>query len=300
MTEPNNFYPSNIVLCVVKVLLCLSAIMLNSISIHAIRKTSSLQKTLKIMLLSLAVSDLGVGLLVYPLAIVISTLEMTSNAQNNPAYMVILIRVFQVPLNLFYYATFFGVTALSVERFLAIFFHLRYQELVTYKRVVAAVISIWISCAFLSCIQFWTTPLIRNVVYVTMELACLLTTALLYYKIYQAVRRHTREIESLQVETLGGDITRTTRRFKSAIGTFYIYLAFLACYLPHNCTYLARLILGSSYNLGLVGHLMQYTLTLTWLNSSLNPLIYTWKMKPVRLAIRNTLQNILINRFSRG
>ena len=251
------------------------------------------------MLLSLAVSDLGVGLLVYPLAIVITTLEMTSNAQNNPAYMVIL-TLFQVPLNLFYYATFFGVTALSVERFLAIFFHLRYQELVTYKRVVAAVISIWISCAFLSCIQFWTTPLIRNVVYVTIELACLLTTALLHYKIYQAVRRHTREIESLQVDTLGGDITRTTRRFKSAIGTFYLYLAFLACYLPHNCTYLARLILGSSINLDLVLHLMQYTLTLTWLNSSLNPLIYTWKMKPVRLAIRNTLQNILINRFSQG
>ena len=126
MTEPNNFYPSNIVLCVVKFPLCLSAIMLNSISIHAIRKKSSLQKALKIMLLSLAVSDLGVGLLVYPLAIVITTLEMTSNAQNNPAYMVTLIRVFQVPLNLFYYATFFGVTALSVERFLAIFFHLRY------------------------------------------------------------------------------------------------------------------------------------------------------------------------------
>ena len=224
---------------------------------------------------------------------------MTSNAQNNPAYMVIL-TLFQVPLNLFYYATFFGVTALSVERFLAIFFHLRYQELVTSKRVVAAVISIWISCAFLSCIQFWTAPLIRNVVYVTIELACLLTTALLYYKIYEAVRRHTREIESLQTETLGGDITRTTRRFKSSIGTFYIYLAFLACYLPHNRTYLARLILSSCNNLGLLRHLMLYTLTLTWLNSSLNPLIYTWKMKPVRLAIRNTLQNILINRFSRG
>lgn len=101
MTEPNNFYPSNIALCVVKVLLCLFAIMLNSISIHAIRKTSSLQKNLKIMLLSLTVSDLGVGLLVYPLAIVITTLEMTSNAQNNSAYMVIL-TLFQVPLNLFY------------------------------------------------------------------------------------------------------------------------------------------------------------------------------------------------------
>ena len=40
--------------------------MLNFVTIHAIRKTSSLQKTLKTLLLSLAVSDVGVGLLVQP------------------------------------------------------------------------------------------------------------------------------------------------------------------------------------------------------------------------------------------
>ena len=34
-----------------------------------------------------------------------------------------------------------GVVAVSVDRFLAVHFHLRYQELVTHKRVVIVVIS---------------------------------------------------------------------------------------------------------------------------------------------------------------
>jgi len=46
-----------------------TAIMLNILSIHAMRKTSSLPKPLKTLLLSLAVSDLGVGLLAQPLFI---------------------------------------------------------------------------------------------------------------------------------------------------------------------------------------------------------------------------------------
>ena len=43
-------------------------------------------------------------------------------------------------------ASFLGVVApaVSVDRFLAIHLHLRYQELVTHKRVVAVVISIWL------------------------------------------------------------------------------------------------------------------------------------------------------------
>jgi len=52
--------------CVINSFLPLTAIMLNIVTIHAIRKASSLQKTLRTLLLSLAVSDLGVGLFVQP------------------------------------------------------------------------------------------------------------------------------------------------------------------------------------------------------------------------------------------
>ena len=52
-------------------------------------------------------------------------------------------KAFNFITNFFSVASYLGVVAVSVDRFLAIHFHLRYQELVTHKRVVAVVISIW-------------------------------------------------------------------------------------------------------------------------------------------------------------
>ena len=115
--------------CVFNSFLSYTAIMLNIVTIHAIRKTSSLPKTLKTLLLSLAVSDLGVGLLVQPLHIAWMV---------NPTYFTITALHIIAPL--FVNASFFSVVAISVDRFLAIHLHLRYQELVTHKRVVAVVV----------------------------------------------------------------------------------------------------------------------------------------------------------------
>ena len=294
MTEARNFYSSYIALCVLNGFLCCIAIILNGITIHAIRKTSSLPNTLRTLLLSQAVSDLGVGLLVQPLNIAFFVMEMGPNAEGNPTCK-ITSSVQRVVVNLFYYATFFDILALSVDRFLSIYLHLRYQELVTHKRVVAVVISIWISSSFISSIHFWiTTDIIRDAIYLTIELACLLTTTLLYCKIYLAVKRHKRQIQALQIQQQAQNETVGYRgRFKTAIGAFYIYLVFLSCYLPNNCSYVLRVITGSYSLDGLVNHLVRYTLTLTWLNSSLNPLIYSWKMKQIRLTIKNIFQNIL-------
>ena len=59
---------------------------LNIVSIHATRKTSSLPKPLKTLLLSLAVSDLGVGLVAQPLYIADLVMELKQNTENNPTY----------------------------------------------------------------------------------------------------------------------------------------------------------------------------------------------------------------------
>ena len=71
--------------CVFNAFLCLTTIVLNIITIQALRKTSSLPKTLKTLLLSLAVSDLGVGLLVQPLYVAILVMEIDQNT-NSTAY----------------------------------------------------------------------------------------------------------------------------------------------------------------------------------------------------------------------
>ena len=72
--------------------------MLNIVTIQAIRKTPSLSKNLKTLLLSLAVSDLGVGLLAQPLYVVhlVSTDWNENNETSNAIYIAVL-----VPTNLF-------------------------------------------------------------------------------------------------------------------------------------------------------------------------------------------------------
>ena len=151
---------------------------------QALRKTSSLPKILKTLLLSLAVSDLGVGLLIHPLSVALLVMEKNSTAYST----VKLARSIQA--RILVSASNFGVFALAVDRFLAIQLHLRYQELVTHKRVVAVVISFWV---FSASISFPSHAIMRAVIFVF----CVITTGLLYCKIYASVRHHANQIRAL-------------------------------------------------------------------------------------------------------
>ena len=71
--------------CFFNAFLSFTAIVLNIITMQALRKTSSLPKTLKTLLLSLALSDLGVGLLVQPLYVAILVMKIKQNT-NSTAY----------------------------------------------------------------------------------------------------------------------------------------------------------------------------------------------------------------------
>ena len=264
-----------------------SAIMLNILSIHAMRKTSSLPKPLKTLLLSLADSDLGVGLLAQPLYIARIV---------NPTYF--LKAVLKIIDFWLVDVSFFLVVAISVDRFLAIHLHLRYQELVTHKRVVAVVISIWIFSAFLSLLDFWMASRAQSVtfeVFVTIFFGlCFICTAVVYCRIYFTVRRHRNEIQAMHVQAAAqsGELGNVARQRKSSLGTSYVYLVFLICHLPEYCIFVAsnRISEQSTILKGLI----PCAWTLVFFNSSLNPLVYCWKMRQIRHTILDNLRNAFL------
>ena len=276
--------------CVFNAFFSFTAITLNIVTIIALRKPLTIPRALKILLLSLAVSDLGVGLLVQPLYITRLVMMIKENTQT---------LYFEITLNSFYatgtflsYASFFGVVALTADRYLAVHFYLRYQELVTQKRVVAVVISNWILSAILMLLSIWI-PNVARIISVPVESVCYLTTAFFYFKIYLAVRHHSNQIHVLQAQLAQnneGDMANAARERKAAVGTFYVYLVFLICYLPNTCSWIMHRSDGSSQVFLQFG---LYANTLMFLNSSLNPLIYSWKMRHVRHAIMEILRNIL-------
>ena len=82
MTEAKGLHSTLVVNCVLNSFLSSTAILLNIITIQALRKTPSLSKPLKTLLLSLAVSDLGVGFLVQPTYVAVLVMKIKQNAEN--------------------------------------------------------------------------------------------------------------------------------------------------------------------------------------------------------------------------
>ena len=277
---------SYLALCVFNAYLSYTATMLNIVAIYAIRKTLSLPKNLKTLLLSLAVSDLGVGLLAQPMHVAYIMDSKQNNATNETDNVIYI--AFLIPANFFIFASLFGVTALCVDRFLAIHLHLRYQELVTCKRLAAVVVSIWVISAIISLIRLFIPKDIMYVSFVIIKAACIITTTSLSVKLYLTLRRHINQIQVQQVaQNDQGESVQ--RKRKSAMASLYVYLVFIVCDLPSICVLI--IVATNSETRIDVKQLQFYTLTLVFLNSTLNPLIYCWKMKRIQHTIVGTLRN---------
>ena len=282
--------------CVVNSFLSYATVMLNIVLIFALRRTSSLPKTLKALILSVAVSDLGIGLVAQPLYIarMIMQIQQTDDQETYNG----IDRALRLIGRTLGYVSFFGVTTISVDRFLAIHLHLKhqdlltYQEIVTYKRVVATVILSWLLGASLALTEFevLSSEHVSNLAGVSVGLVCLLTMGLIYFKIYIAVRRHTVQVHAQPAQAVAPNEENRSnfeRLRKTAVGTFYVYLLFLACYLP-----IAIVILTGRKRNKKRRHLMIYAHTLLYLSSSLVPLVYCWKFRHIRCAVKNILLNI--------
>ena len=259
--EDEDLYSTNIANFVFNSFLSYTAIMLNIVTIHAIRKTSSLPKTLKTLLLSLAVSDVGVGLLNQPFfaSLLIKWLHESNPGCN--AY-----KAFYFIGYLFSSASFLGVVAVSADR-------LRYQERVTHKRVVAVVISIRVLSIFASFSIIWVQRDTFSLIVVIIGTVGVFLATMVYVRIYLVVRRHKNQIQALQVQqqARAGEISKFASLINSAVGIFYVYLMFLICYLPYFISLAAFKVNGPNVTMKT---LYLFSLTLLYLNSSLNTVIY--------------------------
>ena len=276
LQERDPLYSAIIVNIVFNSCLCYTTVMLNVVTIYALRKTSSLPKLFKTLLLSLAVSDLGVGLLGQPLYLAYLDVKLQCTLSNRP----ILDATTAVILRILYLSSFCSVMALSVDRFFAIQIPLRYQSVVTHKRVITVVTVIWsfsvlLGLSFVFVFSRKTTILL----FLIIECVCFVATTSSSFKIYITARQHNIQIQSQ---------TYLSRR-KSAQSTLFIYLAFWVCYLPH---FISIAYLNYVERTKTLSMLSQFFVTLLLFNSCLNPVIYCWRIRKIRHAIMETLRNI--------
>ena len=122
--------------------------------------------------------------------------------------------------------------------------------------------------------------------FITISL-CVVISSLCYTKIFVVLRRrkHLRlEDSSFQGPTEVIKVPLNIARYRKAVYTaLWVQVTLVVCYLPFG-------IATTIPEISLSVYLM--TLTLLLLNSSLNPLLYCWKIREVRQAVKDTIRQL--------
>ena len=257
----------------------------NILAIRALWKASSLPANLRKMFLSLALSDLAVGLFAHLMIAVLYKIVLWNEDYNLDVLCPVPLIFCFVILYLLATASFLHVTAIAVDRLLAVSLHLRYQELVTSKRVTIALVITWLASGVSASVSATTLRLYAAAV--LRSIGFVLTTVA-YIRVYKVARYHRNQLQ-IQFQGQNSQATVLLRERKSALHAVYIYIVFLACYLPSYCCLL--LLATSKWRCStLIAY--EVTLFVVLLNSSLNPLVYCWRYPEVRRIMKSTLKKM--------
>lgn len=274
-----------VVNCVFNAPLMLISITGNALVLVAIIRTPTIRSTSVIMLCSLAVSDLLVGSVAQPLFI---AGELTTSRYIES--------MSEIMASVLCGVSLCTMTAISVERFIALRYPMKYQSAFTTKwRVIyVSIIIIWASNILFSVFYFWQWTTYFSVMAVGICL-CIFISTFSYIKIYRVVRRHQAQIQTQQQaarqnspDDRNNVNMRAVRMKRSAVNTFIFYVAMILCYFPIIISlYLSSI---SYKNWTKVWHMAD---TVVFFNSSINPILYCWRLGELRTAVYKTVKDIL-------
>ena len=287
-------YAISVAACVVNAVISLVAVVGNALILVAIYKNPSLRTPSYILLGGLAVTDFFTGLLPLPVSVVFTVL-VEFMKKGSPNFCLIM-GIFQHGIGSYLGLTaIFVITVMSVERWLLLS---RRSTTITTHRIFKAYVVI---CLLPT--PFITSRLARSsdgcvlskldaaegiVVFV-----CLLITSVLYFKVLQVIRRHQLQIQATQPNQGYGRAAIDIAKYrKTVIMLLYILALFSVCYLPAAVFLQVTLFYHDFQFTTEVIILTKILSTLYYLSSALNPLLYCWRTRDLRVRIRQLLMQI--------
>lgn len=279
--EENQFvYISNVMTCIFNAFFALPAIVGNALVVMAIWRTQLKRSPSNVLLCTLAFADLQVGLTVQTSFICFKMAEIF-RADKLSCYARFVNIVFGYSITAVSLLT---LTAIAIERFLALRLHLRYKEVITKRRILTAACCFWVIGLAATSLYFIHRSVFGAIVIVS-ELVAIVVTSVAYLKIYKIVRRHAREIESQRRVSVDPNAQIGLNMKKYQRSTFTMVIVFMlsfVCYVPYSAVMVAKLKYGFTANVKVAIDIFS---TVICINSSLNPLIYCWRMKEVKQAV---------------
>ena len=276
-----------IAITAVNIVFSITASLGNILILIALRKVTSIHPPTKLLFQCLAITDLSVGLISQPL---MATVILLVDNIDIKIWNVLFFHLLWSSSIAFCGVSVFTSTALSVDRLLALLLGLGYRHVVTLKRVRAV-----LACgclASLLIVLVWNqfggkTARIIIIIYLTL---CLIISLFSYTKIVLRLRQHQSSVrdnaQQGQANT-GGSPLNLERYKRTVVSVALVHLALVICYLPFNIFNTLIHLKGIHPNIYFLYH---FTTTLLFLNSSLNPFLYCWRIKEIRQAVKATIR----------
>ncbi|XP_073471844.1 adenosine receptor A3 [Aquarana catesbeiana] len=288
----------------VETMIGISAILGNILVIWAVKLNSNLQNTTFFFIVSLAFADLAVGVLVMPLAIIVSL------GMKLPFYSCLFMCCLMIILT---NASILSLLAVSIDRYLRIKIPTRYKIVITPRRIYLSIWFVWIlsflvglvpmfgwnkkpesnylECKFLDVMKMEYMVYFNIFGWVFLPMLVILA---LYIEVFYLIRKHIRK-----------NISNTGRRgifygkeYKTAKSLALVFLLFAISWLPLsicNCyIYYAKVTQYSSA----FKWFISVAILLSHANSAMNPIIYAFKIKKFKDSYSQIIRTYILHKVS--
>ena len=285
----------SVFLAVLNIVLAIIGTLGNALLLIALRKVTSIYPPTKLFFRSLAITDLFVGLIIQP---IYSITLIPGLSHKNLVYHSI--QVTGISGSILCSVSILMSTAISVDRLLALLLGLRYKQVVTLRRVRAAITCIWLlSCAMGGWrYSNWGAEAAKFTLFVLMLLSLIISICS-YTKIYlylhnKQVQLHAKEREIHQEPSSnGGEGRLNMERYKKSVSSIaWVQLALLLCFVPFT---VGSMLFTHRKLTGVATGIAHFCVSIPYVlfNPALNPILYCWKIIEVKQAMKETIRKVI-------
>ena len=269
------------------VLLALVTTVANTLVLWALRKNASLHLPSKLLLGNLVLTDLGVGIAAQPMFVAFLVAKVKGFSGTCFIY-----ASFGISVSIPACVSLLTVTSISLDRYIALYFHLRYRNIVTTKRVFLVLAVIWLFAGIYASLLLWK-PMLWDYFGFTVIAISFIVCTLFYSMIYRGLRhQHGNQVTGeaqLQTQQQASNPLHVARYRRSTSNMLWIYGTFVLCYLPYISTTTAELLVGHN---ALIQCISEFAITVVFFNSCSNPFVYCYRLPEIRTSVLETLHKI--------
>ena len=261
----------------------------------AIWRNPSLRTPSYILLAGLAFTDLCTGIITEPfwaandLIYLVDPLINPHDQNSWPTFYLITKDIGNGCFGYFFNLTLLIITLMSIERWL----HMSRRSMLTVRRLYRIIAVLFFLPITLVAYKF-NDQYSPSFYFTNMSviLFCILVTSVAYFKVFKIIRRHQQQIHANEsAQNFAQPAINFKKYKKSVLSILYILVIFYIGYLPMAFT-LGLALFDTKYD-KIIEKSFFVSTVLVFLSSSLNPLLYLWRMKDIRNQVTKLVKQIL-------